>query len=207
MSELGVPVSGRIPVQSQARPGRAVAALTDLGWGPRLRELLAGPAGGTAADGTVAADGPVPADLVDAVVKVLAGWDWADRPAAVVTLPSRTRPQLVASLGEQIAAIGRLPYAGALEYAATPDGGAAAGDQPAAGPRGSGQHNSAQRLRAVWAALSVPDPVRAAVADLPGPVLLVDDRIETGWTMTVAARLIRDAGAPAVLPFVLALGG
>jgi ATP-dependent DNA helicase RecQ len=53
----------------------------------------------------------------------------------------------------------------------------------------------------------VPEPVRAAVAGLPGPVLLVDDRIETGWTMTVAARLIREAGAPAVLPFVLALGG
>jgi ATP-dependent DNA helicase RecQ len=138
---------------------------------------------------------------------VLAGWDWADRPAAVVTLPSRTRPQLVAGLGEQIAAIGRLPYAGALEYAA----GAGDAAEPASagdnGRGGSGQHNSAQRLRAVWASLCVPDPVRAAVADLAGPVLLVDDRIETGWTMTVAARLIREAGAPAVLPFVLALGG
>jgi ATP-dependent DNA helicase RecQ len=212
MSELGVPVSGRIAAQAQARPGRAVAALTDLGWGPRLRELLAAPA-----------DGPVPQDLVDAVVKVLAAWDWDDRPAAVVTLPSRTRPQLVASLGEQIAAIGRLPYAGALEYAADSDAadrGAANPDaaddvagpgaaQPgeAAGPRGSGQHNSAQRLRAVWATLRVPEQVRAAMAGLEGPVLLVDDRIETGWTMTVAARLIREAGAPAVLPFVLALGG
>ena len=203
MSELGVPVSGRIAAQSQARPGRAVAALTDLGWGPRLRELLAAPA-----------DGPVPADLVDAVVKVLAAWDWEDRPAAVVTLPSRTRPRLVASLGEQIAAIGRLPYAGALEYAA--DSGAAGPDtvtagagEPgeAAGPRDSGQHNSAQRLRAVWATLRVPEPVRDAVAGLAGPVLLVDDRIETGWTMTVAAKLIREAGAPAALPFVLALGG
>ncbi|HMG62220.1 MAG TPA: recombinase RecQ, partial [Streptosporangiaceae bacterium] len=77
----------------------------------------------------------------------------------------------------------------------------------AAGPRDSGQHNSAQRLRAVWATLRVPEPVRAGLAGLEGPVLLVDDRIETGWTMTVAAKLIREAGAPAVLPFVLALGG
>ena len=39
----------------------------------------------------------------------------------------------------------------------------------------------------------------------PGPVLLIDDRIETGWTMTVAAKLLREAGAPAVLPLVLAM--
>jgi ATP-dependent DNA helicase RecQ len=213
MSELGVPVSGRIPASAQAQPGRAVAAFTDLGWGPRLRELLAAPA-----DGSPAADGPVPADLVDAVVKVLAGWDWADRPAAVVTLPSRARPQLVASLGEQIAAIGKLPYAGALAYAAGRADGDDPGDagQPGSAPPDSApsdsappissQHNSAQRLRAVWSALCVPEPVRAAVAGLPGPVLLVDDRIESGWTMTVAARLIREAGARAVLPFVLALG-
>ncbi|MDQ2875566.1 MAG: hypothetical protein M3Y33_12545, partial [Actinomycetota bacterium] len=71
----------------------------------------------------------------------------------------------------------------------------------------SGQHNSAQRLRAVWATLRVPEPVRAGMTGLEGPVLLVDDRIETGWTMTVAAKLIREAGGPAVLPFVLALGG
>jgi ATP-dependent DNA helicase RecQ len=191
MSELGVGVSGRIPAAAQAREGRAVAAFTDLGWGPRLHELL-----------TATADGPVPADLVDAVVKVLAGWDWADRPAAVLTLPSRTRPQLVTSLGEQIAAIGRLADLGRLAYAAEPAAAAAGGG----GQQSGGQQNSAQRLRAVWGTLDVPDPVRTALAGLAGPVLVVDDRIETGWTMTVAAKLIRDAGAPAVLPFVLALG-
>jgi ATP-dependent DNA helicase RecQ len=36
-------------------------------------------------------------------------------------------------------------------------------------------------------------------------VLLVDDRIETGWTMTVAARLLREAGASAALPLALAV--
>ena len=46
---------------------------------------------------------------------------------------------------------------------------------------------------------------RDAVGRLDGPVLVVDDRIETGWTMTVAARLLRQAGAPAVLPLVLAV--
>jgi ATP-dependent DNA helicase RecQ len=38
-------------------------------------------------------------------------------------------------------------------------------------------------------------------------VLLVDDWIDTGWTMTLAARLLRQAGAPAVLPLALATTG
>jgi ATP-dependent DNA helicase RecQ len=38
-----------------------------------------------------------------------------------------------------------------------------------------------------------------------GTTLLIDDRIETGWTMTVAPKHLREAGAPAVLPLVLAV--
>jgi len=52
----------------------------------------------------------------------------------------------------------------------------------------------------------IPDDVRDVIGGLDGPVLVVDDRIETGWTMTVAARLLRQAGARAVLPLVLAAG-
>jgi ATP-dependent DNA helicase RecQ len=124
---------------------------------------------------------------------VLAAWDWAQRPAAVVTMPSRTRPTLVASLGQRIAAIGRLSYLGSLGYV-TLDG---------PGPR---RHNSAQRLATVWRALTVPDELRAAIRQAApnGPVLLVDDQIDTGWTMTVAAAFLRDAGATAVLPLALA---
>jgi len=52
----------------------------------------------------------------------------------------------------------------------------------------------------VYARLSVP-----AGLDLgAGPVLLVDDLIGSGWTMTVAATLLRRAGRPPVLPFALA---
>jgi ATP-dependent DNA helicase RecQ len=97
----------------------------------------------------------------------------------------------VNSLGQQIAAIGRLTYLGSLDYA-TPDG---------PGPR---RHNSAQRLATVWRALTVPPGLQAALAANDGPVLLVDDQIDTGWTMTVAAARLREAGAPAVLPLALA---
>jgi len=192
MRELGVEVSGKIDPGLSAEPGRAIGRLTDLGWGPRLRALLASDA--SASEGA-SADRAVPDDLVAAVVKVLAAWDWDQRPAGVVTLPSRTRPQLVESLGLRIAEIGRIPHIGALGYPA--------GAQPS---RSAGnQHNSAQRLAAVWRELTLPEDVAAAVGRLGGPVLLVDDRVETGWTMTVAARLLREAGAPAVLPLALAI--
>jgi ATP-dependent DNA helicase RecQ len=36
-----------------------------------------------------------------------------------------------------------------------------------------------------------------------GPVLLVDDLLATGWTLTVAGRALRQAGASAVLPVTL----
>jgi ATP-dependent DNA helicase RecQ len=180
MKTLGVTVTGRIAAEAIAEPGRSVGRLTDIGWGAALR--------GTLASGP---DAPVPDDLFDAVVQVLAGWDWAQRPAAVVTMPSRARPAMIGDLGRRIAATGRLLYLGGLGYAGE-------------GPSGR-QHNSAQRLAALWHAFTVPDPVRAGLAAPDGPVLLVDDRIDTGWTMTVAAKLLRECGAPAVLPFALAV--
>ncbi len=181
MKPLGVMLSGRIPAEVAAEPGRAVGRLTDIGWGSRLRRMLA--------DG--APDEPLPDEVFGAVVQVLAAWDWPRRPAGVVTLPSHSRPELITGLGERIARTGRLPYLGGLGYASdTPVG---------------RQHNSAQRLRALWQAITVPGPLRASVAEVNGPLLAVDDRIETGWTMTVAAKLLREAGAPAVLPFALAV--
>src|SRR6266700_1476449 len=181
MKTLDVAVAGRIAAEAAAEPGRSVGRLTDIGWGATLRRTLAGSG----------PDAPVPDDLFDAVVQVLAGWDWAQRPAAVVTMPSRTRPAMIGDLGKRIAATGRLLYLGGLGYAGE-------------GPSGR-QHNSAQRLAALWHTLTVPDTVRAALAAPDGPVLLVDDRIDTGWTMTVAAKLLRECGAPAVLPFALAV--
>jgi ATP-dependent DNA helicase RecQ len=176
---LGVPVKGRIAADEQAGEGRALARLTDLGWGGVLRELFA--AG--------APDAPVPPNVLAACVRVLAEWGWESRPVAVVAMPSRAKPQLVDSLARGIAEIGRLPFLGALELV---DG----------GPTGQPGGNSAFRVAGVWERFS------AAGLDIPaGPVLLVDDRVDSGWTLTVAARELRRAGAGAVLPFALALRG
>jgi len=184
MRSLGVDVAGRIPAAVAAEPGRVVGRLNGVGWGNRLRPLLRAEAG----------DGPVADDLLDAVVATLAGWGWARRPAAVAVIPSRRRPRLVASLGERIAAVGRLPLLGALQLT----GAGAGADRPPL-------HNSAHRLADRWSAFAVPPAMAEALPALGGPVLLVDDLIVTGWTMTVAARLLREAGAPAVLPLALAV--
>jgi ATP-dependent DNA helicase RecQ len=133
----------------------------------------------------------VPDDLFDAVVKVLASWGWERRPAAIVTVASDHRSRLISSLGERLGQVGRLPVIGCVE-AAPPNG------TPA------GSDNSAQRLATLWQRFRVPPALATSVAELDGPVLLVDDRIDTGWTMTVVAKLLREAGASAVLPLALA---
>ncbi len=192
---IGVDLKGRIPAGEQAATGRALGRLSDIGWGNRLRPMLS----------AQAPDGPVPDDVAQAVVTVLADWakgpgGWAPgalegrpRPAGVVTIASRSRPQLIHSLGARIAQVGRLPLLGSVEYT---------GEAPTA-PRS----NSAQRLKALDGALAVPSALAATLAALDGPVLLVDDCTETGWTLAVAARLLRRAGAQEVLPLVLAVQG
>jgi ATP-dependent DNA helicase RecQ len=185
LGAAGIALSGRIPAGEQAEPGRALGRTSDLGWGSRLRTLL----------DSRAPDGPVPEDLVAAVVAVLAGWDWPRRPEGVVTVASRSRPRLVGSLGERLATVGRLPLLGTLERS-----GAGGGD--------GSRSNSAQRMRDVAGAFAVPPGLAQRLAGLDGaPVLLVDDRVDTGWTLTVAASLLRRAGAGPVLPLVLAVEG
>ena len=53
----------------------------------------------------------------------------------------------------------------------------------------------------------VGDGLRERLHGIPGPVLLVDDVVDSRWTLTVAARELRLAGAPAVLPLALAVEG
>ncbi|MER5780708.1 RecQ family ATP-dependent DNA helicase [Streptomyces mobaraensis] len=197
MPAVGVDLKGRIPAGEQAAPGRALGRLSDIGWGNRLRPLLA----------AQAPDGPVPDDVAGAVVTVLADWakgpgGWAsgapdapDRPVGVVVVDSRSRPKLIGSLGEHIAAVGRMPFLGAVSYRAD----AAESRVP--------RTNSAQRLRALDGALTVPPELAARLAEARGPVLLVDDLADTGWTLAVAARLLRRAGASQVFPLVLAVQG
>ncbi|GAB3447764.1 RecQ family ATP-dependent DNA helicase [Phycicoccus ginsengisoli] len=182
MDRLGVPVKGRIPAEESMQAGYAVARLTDLGWGQRLRELLRSP------------DAPVDPALLRSCVPILRDWGWQERPVAVAAVPSRTRPQLVESFGHGLAEMGRLQWLGPLQLV---DG----------GPVGEAGGNSAFRLANVWERLGLDAQQHRAVSELTGPVLLVDDLASSRWTLTVAAQVLRRAGASGVLPFVLALEG
>ncbi len=185
LATVDVPLRGRIAPAEQALPGRAVGRLSDLGWGGRLRELV----------GPEAADVEAPDDVVAAVVEVLREWahgtdPWPRRPVGVVAVGSR-HTRLVASLAGRIAAVGRMPLLGTVAVSA---GGGARG-------------NSAQRVRALHGSVTVPSELAGALAGVAGPVLLVDDLVDSGWTMTMVARELRRAGAPEVLPLALAVAG
>jgi ATP-dependent DNA helicase RecQ len=197
LEAVGVPLKGRIPAGEQAAAGRALGRLSDIGWGNRLRPLFAEGAG----------DQPVAREVVDAVVQVLSDWargpgGWASgaadapaRPVGVVSVASRRHGVLVASLGAAIAEVGRMPLLGRVEYA------------PDAGPATLPRSNSAQRVRALHTAFVLPEELVEAVKAAAGPVILVDDFCDSGWTLAVIARLLRRAGAAAVFPLVLAVQG
>ena len=132
-------------------------------------------------------DGPVPVPLARAVVEVMA--DWRPEPAAIVHVESARRPTLVHDLAD-----------GLSRYLGVPVVGRFAITDPGVDPE-RGASNSAQRVAAVTRRFSLQ-------ADVPaGPVLLVDDLVVTGWTMTLAAQALREAGATEVLPLALAVTG
>ncbi len=170
LGKLGLDLSGRI--NNGPAPGRVIGRLTDLGWGARLRKLLAEP------------DAEVTEDVVGAAIAVLKAWDWAHRPTAVLALDSTTHPILIHSLAARLAEVGRLENLGVLQYSPEHHPVAAA--------------NSAYRVAALHGAWERPAGVQDAT------VLLVDDIIDTGWTMTMATQTVRAAGADEVLPFALA---
>lgn len=181
----GKPVRGKIIPGEQVAEGRVIARLTDLGHGNALRALFANDEAGRPVDAEV------PADLAHACLRVLKEWGWTTRPVAVVWIPSQDRPRLVESLATGVAQAGRLRLLGPLEVS------------PGAPPPAQ-QTNSVYRVRDLWQRFRVPDAMAAEIRALAGPVLLIDDLIDSRWTLTIAGRLLRRAGAGEVLPLALA---
>ena len=174
LSSMGIDLSGKI--KAGAGEGRAVARLTDLGHGQALRELFR----------DTTPDGPVPTGLVRAVVEVLG--DWRPKVDGIVVVESERRGALTADLADGLSRYLRKPVLGRYAIA-----------DPEVAP-GQGAMNSAQRVAAVGRRYSL-----TLDGDVTGAsVLLVDDQVITGWTLTRAAAALRAAGADAVLPLTLA---
>lgn len=168
---------GNIPADLRAEEGRALAFGNDPGWAEVVGPLLAGP------------DAPPDDDLLRGVAAALKAWPWGRRPTWVTWVPSRTRPQLVSGLARRLAEIGKLELVDAVARVR------------ADAPPQADMENS------VTQAANVLDAFRFGRADgqdlPPGPGLVIDDTLRSGWTMTVVAAGLREAGAGLVLPFVL----
>ena len=126
-----------------------------------------------------------PGELVDAAVRLLGGWQPTPAPAWVTSVPTVASPDLVGDLAQRLAAALGLPYQPVIARAR------------ASRPQRDMQ-NSIQQLRNVDGAFALDGTMP------PGPVLLVDDLVDSRWTLTVVGELLLAAGAAAVHPFVLA---
>lgn len=125
--------------------------------------------------------------LVDAAVELVSR-EWTQNPAPtwVTSIPSSSRPALVRDFAISLAARLALPYRDVLGSAS--------------GPSQKEMENSVQQLRNVRAKVSL-------VGEVPTEaVLLVDDIVDSGWTLAYAGWLLGRAGAIAVYPFALAGG-
>ncbi len=174
---------GRLKPEQQNRPGRALARLGDGGWNPIVEQIL------TDGDGR-----GVNEALLRACAAVLKRWDWDTRPLWICPMPSRRHQGVVDAVADGLGALGKLPVHRAL---------ISSSDDPAHDVFQADQANSAHQVEHVWARMGVDEAALPAADLLAGPVLLIDDEVDSRWTMTVAGHRLLAAGAGAVLPFAL----
>lgn len=134
-------------------------------------------------------DGHFSDDLVAACVKMIQEWSPQPSPTWVTCVPSLRHPELVPNFAQRLAAALGLPFH--MVIAKTD-----------ARPEQKTMANSTQQARNIDGSLALngqPIP--------PGPVLLVDDMVDSRWTLTVAAWLLRKSGSGAVWPMALSQTG
>jgi ATP-dependent DNA helicase RecQ len=133
-------------------------------------------------------DGRFSSELVQASAKAIRErWHPEPAPTWVTALPSTAQHGLVDRFARSLADQLGLPYVDALTV------------------RHDGRpqkimQNSAQQSRNAYEKLGI-----RGEAVVPGPVLLVDDIVDSGWTLTVAGWLLRQHGSGPVHPFALAV--
>jgi ATP-dependent DNA helicase RecQ len=121
---------------------------------------------------------------VGAAARLVDNWAPAPAPTWVTAVPSDDRPE-VAGFAEALADAVGLPFVAAVTTA-----------RPKAAQ--ASRENSAQQVLNVLGAFAVDGDAPA------GPVLLVDDTASSRWTVTVVGAALRERGAEAVFPLVLA---
>ena len=164
-----------------------MARLGDGGWNPVVEQLIAASEHGAAID--------LDDQMLAAIAGVLKRWNWAARPTWICPMPSRRRQSLIDAIAEGLGTLGKLPVHRVLI-------GVASSEAPA-GSFQQDQANSAHQVANVWHRFSIDPEALPATAVLDGPVLLIDDEVDSRWTMTVAGHLLAGHGSGQVLPFAL----
>lgn len=134
-------------------------------------------------------DGRFSDDLVGACVKMIKEWRPDPAPTWVTCVPSLRHPHLVSDFARRLATALGLPLHLVI-------------DKTDARPEQKHMANSTQQARNVdgslaWNGQPIP----------PGPVLLVDDMVDSRWTLTVSAWLLRRHGGGPVWPMALSQTG
>ena len=128
-------------------------------------------------------------ELVHACAQMLAEWSPQPPPQWVTCIPSRRHPDLVPEFASRLANQLQLPFHQVLEKSED------RAEQKL-------MANSSQQARNVDGSLSLCEGLI-----FESPVLLVDDMVDSRWTLTVAAWLLRSNGSGEVWPLALALAG
>ena len=127
-------------------------------------------------------------DLVNACERLLREWNPTPAPMWVTAIPSVRRPKLVPDFAQRLASAAGLPYHDVLKRAR--------------------QHQEQKLMEnSYMQALNVYESLDVRGRPPAGPVLLVDDIVDSRWTMTVAAYKLRSSGSGEVFPLALSLAG
>ncbi|MDQ1382253.1 MAG: ATP-dependent helicase RecQ [Actinomycetota bacterium] len=124
-------------------------------------------------------------ELAWALADLIAKQTFDPEPEWVTSVPSLRAPALVHDLAERVAARLRLPFVPVVTKSRETK------------PQRE-MSNSAQQCANVKDAFSIKDPVAE------GPVLLIDDLVDSAWTATTIAALLRQNGSGPVHPMLLA---
>ncbi|HEX41302.1 MAG TPA: RecQ family ATP-dependent DNA helicase [Phycisphaerales bacterium] len=128
-------------------------------------------------------------ELVRACAELVAEWSPRPAPEWVTCVPSLRHTELVPDFSRRLAAAIGLPFHAALR-------------RTEARPQQKNMANSIQQASNVVGSLAI-----SAQRPPVGPVLLVDDMVDSKWTLTVAAWCLRSHGVEEVFPLALALTG
>jgi ATP-dependent DNA helicase RecQ len=125
--------------------------------------------------------------LVKGAAEMIQRWQPEPLPAWVTCVPSLNRPELVPNFAARLAQELELPFIAAVKkiHSTSPQ---------------KEMNNSYQQAHNLENAFTID---KGLVVD--GPVLLADDMVDSGWTFTVIAALLRQAGSGPVFSLALTL--